>query len=104
VPVLAEARRRADARGVALGNAGIWGMPELFSLVLTGPAARTDALAEELQLETARLGGSIEYCHGVGLRMAHLMPVALGPAFPVLARIKQALDPSGLLNPGKQGL
>jgi FAD/FMN-containing dehydrogenase len=32
------------------------------------------------------------------------MPAALGPAFPVLARIKRALDPSGLLNPGKQGL
>jgi alkyldihydroxyacetonephosphate synthase len=79
-------------------------MPELFSLVLDGPAAPTDELADRLQLETARLGGSIEYCHGVGLRMAHLMPTALGPAFPVLGRIKRALDPTGLLNPGKQGL
>jgi FAD/FMN-containing dehydrogenase len=32
------------------------------------------------------------------------MPRALGPAFPLLQRVKGALDPSGLLNPGKQGL
>jgi FAD/FMN-containing dehydrogenase len=104
VPFLADARRRARERGVELRNAGIWATPELLSMVVAGAAPAADALAEELQLETARLGGSPEYCHGVGLRMAHLMPLALGPAFPVLARVKRALDPAGLLNPGKQGL
>jgi FAD/FMN-containing dehydrogenase len=104
IPFLADARERARARGVELRNAGIWATPELLSIVLAGPAGPTEALADELQLEVARAGGSIEYCHGVGLRMAHLMPAALGPAFPVLGRIKGALDPTGLLNPGKQGL
>jgi FAD/FMN-containing dehydrogenase len=104
VPFLAMARERSAGRKVALRNAGIWAQPEMFSFVLDGAARATDQTAEELILEAAALGGSIEYCHGVGLRLAHLMPRALGPAFPVLTRIKAALDPASVLNPGKQGL
>ena len=98
------ARQRAAERRVKLHSAGIWGSPDLFSFVLEGSPATTEQTADELMLEAARAGGSFEYCHGVGLRLAHLMPAAMGPAMPVLRRIKAALDPSGLLNPGKQGL
>jgi len=104
VAFLAIARQRAAGGKLRLRNAGIWGHPEMFSFVLDGGAKATDRVADELALEAAALGGSIEYCHGVGLRLAHLMPWALGPAFPVLSRIKAALDPKGVLNPGKQGL
>jgi FAD/FMN-containing dehydrogenase len=95
------ARARAQAQGSALRSAGIWGAPELLSFVLDGAGRATDALAEELLLEAASRGGSFEYCHGVGLRFGRLMPRA--PGFPLLRRLKAALDPSGLLNPGKQG-
>lgn len=98
------ARRTAAARGVELSNPGIWGSPDLFSFILHGPAVATDATADELVLAAARQGGSIEYCHGVGLRLAHLMPDAMGAAWPVLRRIKAALDPGATLNPEKQGL
>jgi FAD/FMN-containing dehydrogenase len=104
VAFLRRARELAGRRRVRLRNAGIWGQPELFSFVLDGPGAATDAVADELIGAAAAMGGSIEYCHGVGLRLAHLMPLALGPAMPVLRRIKGALDPTGTLNPGKQGL
>jgi alkyldihydroxyacetonephosphate synthase len=46
----------------------------------------------------------MEYCHGVGLSLAHLMPSELGSGFGLLQRVKEALDPQGLLNPGKLAL
>jgi alkyldihydroxyacetonephosphate synthase len=50
------------------------------------------------------LGGSMEYCHGVGIRLVHLMERELGAGFQVLKRIKEALDPAGIMNPGKLAL
>jgi FAD/FMN-containing dehydrogenase len=50
------------------------------------------------------LGGSMEYCHGVGLRLAHLMADELGTGLDVLRDMKKALDPCNILNPGKLGL
>jgi FAD/FMN-containing dehydrogenase len=50
------------------------------------------------------MGGSIEYCHGVGVRLAHLMEREHGGGLEVMRSIKRALDPQGILNPGKLGL
>ena len=41
---------------------------------------------------------------GVGLNRARFVADALGPAFDVLVAAKRALDPHGILNPGKLGL
>ena len=49
-------------------------------------------------------GGALSHHHGVGLNRARFVRDALGPAFGVLAGVKQALDPHGILNPGKLGL
>jgi alkyldihydroxyacetonephosphate synthase len=49
-------------------------------------------------------GGSLSHHHGVGLNRARFMAEALGPAHDVLVALKQALDPRGILNPGKLGL
>jgi alkyldihydroxyacetonephosphate synthase len=49
-------------------------------------------------------GGSLSHHHGVGLNRARFVQDALGPAFDVLAATKAALDPAGILNPGKLGL
>ena len=48
-------------------------------------------------------GGVINEHHGVGLKLGRLMPELYGPAFDVLKRIKQALDPNNIMNPGKMG-
>ncbi len=53
---------------------------------------------------TEAAGGAISHHHGIGLNRARFLPGALGPAFDVLAEVKQALDPHGILNPGKLGL
>jgi alkyldihydroxyacetonephosphate synthase len=53
---------------------------------------------------TRSRGGAISHHHGIGInRGRHLAP-ALGPAYDVLVRLKAALDPTGVLNPGKLGL
>lgn len=48
-------------------------------------------------------GGNLSHHHGVGLNRARFMPQALGSAMPVLQSVKHALDPRGILNPGKMG-
>jgi alkyldihydroxyacetonephosphate synthase len=49
-------------------------------------------------------GGALSHHHGVGVNRARFVHDALGNAFDVLASVKQALDPHGILNPGKLGL
>lgn len=54
---------------------------------------------------TLELGGTVSHHHGVGLNRARFMAQTLGTgATEVLATVKQALDPFGILNPGKLGL
>ena len=49
-------------------------------------------------------GGALSHHHGIGLAKARFLPAALGPAHEVLVDLKRALDPAGILNPGKLGL
>ena len=49
-------------------------------------------------------GGNLSHHHGVGLNRGRYVREALGPAFDVLVAIKRALDPNGILNPGKLGI
>ena len=49
-------------------------------------------------------GGSVSHHHGVGINRARFMREGLDGGLDVLGSIKQALDPNGILNPGKLGL
>jgi alkyldihydroxyacetonephosphate synthase len=49
-------------------------------------------------------GGVINDHHGVGLKLAPFMRDQLGPALDALRRLKEALDPNGIMNPGKLDL
>ena len=49
-------------------------------------------------------GGVINDHHGVGIKLAPYMRAQHGPALDTLRRIKEALDPNGVMNPGKLGL
>jgi alkyldihydroxyacetonephosphate synthase len=48
-------------------------------------------------------GGALSHHHGVGLNRARFVRDALGEGFGVLQSVKHALDPNGILNPGKLG-
>ncbi len=47
---------------------------------------------------------AISHHHGIGIQRARFLHEALGPAFDVLVALKRALDPAGILNPGKLGI
>jgi len=49
-------------------------------------------------------GASLSHHHGVGLNRARFVADALGGGLDVLRAVKAALDPHGILNPGKLGL
>lgn len=49
-------------------------------------------------------GGALSHHHGIGLNRSRFVPDALGAGFGVLQTVKDALDPNGILNPGKLGL
>lgn len=51
-----------------------------------------------------RNGAVISHHHGIGLNRSRFLPDALGTGFDVLVALKEALDPAGILNPGKLGL
>ncbi|HKY66512.1 MAG TPA: FAD-binding oxidoreductase, partial [Acidimicrobiales bacterium] len=71
-------------------------------------ADRRDAYYRELwdagQRTVLAHGGTLSHHHGVGLNRSRFMAEALGPAHRVLVATKAALDPHGILNPGKLGL
>lgn len=50
------------------------------------------------------LGGAISHHHGIGLHRGLWMDREHGAGLDVLRRIKKALDPGGIMNPGKLGL
>ncbi len=56
------------------------------------------------QRAVLQAGGALSHHHGVGLNRSRFVADALGTGFGVLQSVKDALDPNGILNPGKLGL
>jgi alkyldihydroxyacetonephosphate synthase len=48
-------------------------------------------------------GGMINEHHGVGLKLGRYMRRQYGAAWPFLQRLKDTIDPNGIMNPGKTG-
>jgi len=72
-----------------------------------GTAARDELYAsfwDVGQRAVLAAGGSLSHHHGVGLNRSRFTAEALGSAHGVLQSVKDALDPNGILNPGKLGL
>lgn len=96
---------------VFLCEEGVWIWPECYALVLycrqtpeNDAAARMHEATEEIYRLAQDCGGSIEYVHGVGVRLRHLMARELGNGMQALHALKDAFDPERIMNPGKLGL
>jgi alkyldihydroxyacetonephosphate synthase len=79
-----------------------------FTFAATPPAADVEATYVAMwdagQRAVLAHGGNLSHHHGVGLNRHRFVSDALGAATHVLTALKQALDPNGVLNPGKLGL
>ncbi len=80
-----------------------------FTFAATPPADEVEATYVALwdvgQRAVLAAGGNLSHHHGVGLNRARFMAATLGAGgMDVLQRVKDALDPAGVLNPGKMGL
>lgn len=100
----ANARARALDPGIAFmhvahlgdGNLHFTAWPE------TADTAVHMAIREAVEEETIALGGSFSAEHGVGLSKLSAMARHKDPvALDTMRRIKRALDPNGVMNPGK---
>lgn len=58
-------------------------------------------VADDIHDLALRMGGTTTGEHGVGAVRARFMPQEHGPALDAMRRIKYALDPKGIMNPGK---
>lgn len=65
---------------------------------------RYEKLWSTVMDRTLAHGGTISHHHGVGLARASVLQRELGSAHLLLSKIKDALDPKGIFNPGKLGL
>jgi len=101
-----ETREEADASGFTCPIVGHVGDGNFHVLVQFDPndpdeRRRADALSESIGRRALAHGGTITGEHGVGLHKLGLMHAEHGPALEVMRSIKHALDPLGIMNPGK---
>ncbi len=79
-----------------------------FTFAATPPAEEVEATYVALWDAGSRAvlaaGGNLSHHHGVGLNRSRFVREALGGGAEVLQTVKDALDPHGILNPGKLGL
>ena len=79
-----------------------------FTFAATPPANEIEATYVALwdagQRSVLAGGGNLSHHHGVGINRARFAAEALGAGHGVLQSVKSALDPQGILNPGKLGL
>ncbi len=97
----------ASKHKIKVHGHGIWQNPEFYSMNLFASSALTNDKmynAIDDMLRHASEIGTVEYCHGVGLKIAHLMKEEHSDGIHLLKKIKKTLDPNNIMNPGKLSL
>ncbi|MGA4841852.1 FAD-binding oxidoreductase [Streptomyces sp. G45] len=105
--MLSRVERAAARHDVRIANIAHAGDGNLHPLILTPPGdddqrTRAQRAFEDILDDALALGGTVTGEHGVGLLKRRGAATELGPEVLALHHaVKQALDPHGILNPGK---
>ncbi len=97
-------RRRRRTRATRISTAPASTSRSRASRPQTSATRTTAPCGTPGQRAVLAAGGALSHHHGVGLNRARFVREALGAGFDVLQSVKDALDPNGILNPGKLGL
>ncbi len=69
-----------------------------------GDWEKLNSAADKIHHTAINMGGTVTAEHGVGGARSEYLELELGKALDVMMIIKKALDPKGILNPGKMGV
>ena len=97
----------ASKHKIMVQGHGIWQAPEFYSMNLFAhSASANDRMYDAIDkmLRYAAEIGTMEYCHGIGVRLSHLMEEEHKEGMRVMKKIKRTLDPNNIMNPGKLAL
>jgi D-lactate dehydrogenase (cytochrome) len=103
---IAQASAAAEKSGLLCPIVGHVGDGNFHMLILynsddAGECERAHALCKDVSRLALYFGGTCSGEHGVGLHKLDEMELEHGPALAVMQRIKHALDPDCIMNPGK---
>jgi glycolate oxidase len=96
----------AKRNGIIIGAYGHAGEGNIHCKVLINLKSEKEWAAgkkatDEIYEAVLKAGGTMSAEHGIGITRARLFRVERGAAVDVMRKIKKALDPKGILNPGK---
>lgn len=103
---IAAAQAKADELGLVAPIAGHVGDGNFHNLILIDPASPAEKAAAHAYIGwlndlALSMEGTCTGEHGIGQGKAKYLAREAGPAVAVMAAIKAALDPGGIMNPGK---
>jgi glycolate oxidase len=102
--ILREMAAIAGRHGLVIVNFGHAGDGNIHTNIMIDEEdlPKAEQAVKDIFEATLRMGGSITGEHGIGLSKAKYLPMEVGPhALAAMMKIKDALDPNHILNPGK---
>ena len=110
IPFYQRCHEYMQSNNIVVRESAVWTGPECFSIIIASNETSLDdkktiRKASDWALNLAQdFGGTTEYCHGIGMKLEHMLEKELGIGFGLIQQIKRSIDPDDLLNSGKMGI